>query len=128
MVENVFFYTDFFFIDHFDCMIKMFCLKDQKNPRAPVSAAAAAAALVYYCGFFFDVVICVFSFFFPRSVMGEYDLRKGEKKRRNPLLKEIMVSTLRILLFSLSFAYIEINTENRQKQRKNRISRLKIGR
>lgn len=53
--------------------------------------------------------------------MGEYDLRKGEKKkkRRNPLLNENMVPTLPILLFfSLSFAYIEklINIENREKQ------------
>lgn len=58
-------------------MIKMFCLKDQKNPPAHVSAAAAA--LVYYCCcFFFDVVICVP--FFPPGVTGKYDLRKGEKK------------------------------------------------
>lgn len=63
MVENVFFYTDFFLFDHFDCMIKMFCLKDQKKtPLAHVSTAAAA--LVYYCcRFFFDVVICGPSFF-----------------------------------------------------------------
>lgn len=75
MVENVFFLYRFFLIDHFDCMIKMFCLKDQKNPSAHVSAAAARLLLLS----FFDVVICGPSFFLP-SVMGEYDLRKGEKK------------------------------------------------
>lgn len=58
-------------------MIKMFCLKDQKKtPLAPVSAAAAR---YYCCRFsFFDVV---FLLFFPPSVTGEYDLRKGEREK-----------------------------------------------
>lgn len=55
-----FFIQIFSLIDHFDCMIKMFCLKDQKNPLAPVSAARH-----YCCRLFFDVVILVpLSFFF----------------------------------------------------------------
>lgn len=63
MVENVFFYTDFFFIDHFDCMIKMFCLKDQKKTTpAPVSLLLLLSFTIVV-GFFSDVVICVFSFF-----------------------------------------------------------------
>lgn len=121
MVENVFFYTDFFFIDHFDCMIKMFCLKDQKNPPVPVSAAAAARLLLL--SFFFVIFRCgdlcsSILLFFPPSVMGEYDLRKGEKKkkRRNPLLKEIMVLTLRILLLSLFCVYRETDTHCKQRE------------
>lgn len=59
--------------------------------------------------------------FFSPSVTGEYDLRKEgtKRRRRNPLLNEIMVLTLPILFFSLSLslAYIEklINIENTEK-------------
>lgn len=56
-----FFYTDFFFIDHFDCMIKMFCLKDQKKIPGSCLLLLLVAIVVV---FFFDVVICVSSFFF----------------------------------------------------------------
>lgn len=80
MVENVFFYTDFFLIDHFDCMIKMFCLKDQKKPPlAPVSLLLLLLSFISVVVFFLRCGdLC--SFFFPPSVMGEYDLRKKKRK------------------------------------------------
>lgn len=92
-------------------MIKMFCLKDQKNPHWLLSLLLLLSFTIVVV-FFGDVVICVASPFFPPGVTGEYDLRKGEKKRRrNPLSKEIMVSTLRILFFSVSLFCVHRETD-----------------
>lgn len=61
----LFFIQIFFFIDHFDCMIKMFCLKDQKKPPGScLSAAAAAARLLLLWGLFFLRCGDLWTFFF----------------------------------------------------------------
>lgn len=61
----MFFLYRFFLIDHFDCMIKMFCLKDQKNPHWLLSLLLLLVSFTIVLFFFFDGVICVpLSFFF----------------------------------------------------------------
>lgn len=62
-------------------MIKMFCLKDQKNPHWLLSLLLLLSFTIVVV-FFGDVVICVASPFYPPGVTGEYDLRKGEKKKK----------------------------------------------
>lgn len=58
----MFFYTDFFLIDHFDCMIKMFCLKDQKIPWLLSLLLLSLVLLFFRCG-----DLCCF--FFSHSVI-----------------------------------------------------------
>lgn len=62
----------------------------------------------------------MFLLFFPPSVTGEYDLRKGEKKKKKKFAVERNHGSniTNPPLLSLSLAYIEIliNIENREKQ------------
>lgn len=61
--------------------------------------------IVVVC-FVFDGVICVPSPFFPLSVMGEYDLRKGEKKKKKSAVER---KPLRIFFFSISLFRVHRN-------------------